>query len=157
MSCRDEWRRYVGAETSYLSAVEDLLLASYGPIMRAALQGQRKDGPTSFRAAIGLLQLLPEKWIEENLDVLLYLALEGGPEWFALQAEFDRVDSERLKDALVLVADEIILSQDADVNEYRALLRLIDERGIRDLSVRVIARAAESSNEEVRELADGQS
>jgi len=157
MSCRDEWHRYVGAETSYLVAVQDLLLASYGPIMRAALQGERKDGPTSFRTAIGVLRLLPEKWIEENLDVLLHLALEGGPEWFALLAEFDRVDDERLKDALVLVADEITLSQDADVNEYRALLRLVDERGIRDLSATVIARAAESSNEELRELADEQS
>lgn len=154
MACGTEWHRYTGAERAYFSAVSDLLSSSYGPVMLAALEGRRHDGPRSFRTAIGVLPLLPPRWIEENLDVLVRLALEGGPEWFALNAEFDRVPSEKLNAALEIITDEITLSESAGPEEYRALLSLLKERANNDLIARVNARAAGSSVAEIRELSD---
>jgi hypothetical protein len=152
MACGSEWHRYTDAEQAHFSAIQDFLASAYQPILLAALEGRAHDGPRSFRAAIGLLPLLPQPWIEENLHVLARLALEGGPEWFALNAEFDRVPSEKLNDVLQIVTDEITLSESAGADEYRALLSLLKERAKNDLVARVIARAAESPDAEVREL-----
>jgi hypothetical protein len=154
MACGSEWHRYTDAERTYFSAVRDFLASAYQPMMLAALEGRAHDGPRSFRTAIGVLPHLPQRWIEENLDVLVRLALEGGPEWFALNAEFDRVPSEKFNDALQIITDEITLSESAGADEYRALLSLLKERANNDLIARVIARASESSNAEIRELSD---
>jgi hypothetical protein len=155
MACTSEWHRYTDAERAYFSAIQDFVVLAYEPIMLAALDGRAHDGPRSFRAAIGVLPLLPQRWIEENLDVLARLALEGGPEWFALNAEFDRVPTEKLNDVLQIITNEITLSESAGPDEYRALLSLLKERAKDDLIARVIARAAESPNPEIRELSDG--
>ncbi len=151
--CTARWHRYVAAEQEYV-AVRRALLNTDLSVVRASLQGRGPAGARGFRAAVHLLDALPMTWIEANLDVLLRLSIEGGTEWFMIRPLLDRVEAGRLDAGLGALVADITTAQPPSAEDFGGLVGLLRELGRPDLLRAVLDRARESSDPNVREIAD---
>ena len=145
---RARWQAVVDAERQHQLAAAAFTM----PEMLAVLREVLRDGPGQA-TAVRLVRTLPDDRVRDLVPELVQAALISRPEILVPAREaLGRLDAGWLSLALRPEVERVL--PDADWEVYRRLAELLRHLGQEALLARVVAAAAESDDEDVREVAD---
>lgn len=147
------WRAYAAADEEYESADRRLLTTDYGP----AVVGALASGPEADAALEFLSVHRPIEVVDQCLDVLLPLAIEGGSEQGDVRQLVFAADRSAVSDALPGLVARVISGPDegdAAYLAYYGLMDLLERLDERQLLRYVVRAARQSPDPEVHSAAD---
>lgn len=147
---RHAWQRFVAAERKYSAAAARLREKGCDQVIRSALSTGEE-----FRAAIVFLaDRRPRRFLSDNLDLLLPLAVQGGWEQGIVRDLLGLVDPATLRSALPGLVDRVVDGPGDRYLELLGLMTLLKSLGEAALLHRVTRTALASDDPDVREAAE---
>jgi hypothetical protein len=149
VTSQQPWEDVVAAESAYIEARTRLFAADAETQLSLALAS-----PSGRGTALRILRDSPIELVMAVLPALFRAATSTHAQVGLARNVLGRIDSGWLSTALIPMVDSVLANESSDWSDYRRLAEVLADLGQQRLLVSVVERAAQSADEDIREVAE---